>query len=154
MPSAFAPSPAVLAPSTDVEAVIREHLPAAARGDTDAYGRIVAACQNPVTAIALAIVRDVPASQDIAQDAFISAWRHLQRLQNPSSFLPWLRQITRNLARDHLRARGRGGVPVDDADAVIEAAADPGLDPLHQALEDERQAMAAELISALPDDSR
>lgn len=86
MPSAFAPSPVVLAPTTDVEAVIREHLPAAAQGDTDAYGRIVAACQSPVTAIALAIVRDVPASQDIAQDAFISAWRHLQRLQNPASF--------------------------------------------------------------------
>ncbi|MBZ4039686.1 RNA polymerase sigma factor [Novilysobacter selenitireducens] len=154
MPSALAPSHAVLAPTTDVEAVIREHLPAAAQGDTDAYGRIVAACQNPVTAIALAIVRDVPASQDIAQDAFISAWRHLQRLQNPASFLPWLRQITRNLARDHLRARVRGGVPVDDADAVIEAAADPAPDPLHQALEDERQLMAAELISALPDDSR
>ncbi|MFP7723663.1 RNA polymerase sigma factor [Lysobacter sp. A3-1-A15] len=139
---------------TDVEAVISQHLPAAAQGDARAYGRIVAACQNPITAIALAIVRDVPASQDIAQDAFISAWRHLQRLQNPSSFLPWLRQITRNLARDHLRARVRGGGPVDDAEGVIEAAADPGLDPLQQAMADERQAMAVELISALPEDSR
>ena len=82
-----------------------------------------------VAAIALAIVRDVPASEDIAQEAFLSAWQNLRRLQNPASFLPWLRQITRNLARDHLRARRRLPREADDADAAIEAAADPRPDP-------------------------
>src|SRR3546814_19508394 len=87
-----------------IDLLIRTELPAAARGDRDAYGRIVGACQNAVTAVALAITRDVPASEDIAQHAFLAAWQNLTRLQHPSSFLPWLRQITRNLARDHLRA--------------------------------------------------
>ena len=142
------------ADAASIDFLIRRDLPAARTGDRDAYGRIVSACQNTVTAIALAIVRDVPSSEDIAQDAFLSAWQHLRRLHNPDSFLPWLRQITRNLARDHLRAKARGPHPVDDADAAIAAAADPAPSPMHALIDVERQAAAAELISALPAESR
>lgn len=137
-----------------LDRLIGDHLRAAADGDKAAYGRIVLACQNSVTAIALAIVRDVPASEDIAQEAFLSAWQNLKRLNNPASFLPWLRQITRNLARDHLRARKRLPRAVEDADAAIEAAADPQPNPFERLLEREHGDVAAELISALPDDSR
>lgn len=137
-----------------LDTLIHAHLPAAAGGDRDAYGRIVAACQNTVTAIALAITRDVPASEDIAQEAFISAWQNLRRLQNPASFLPWLRQITRNLAHDHLRGRQRRAGEVANPDELIAMAADPQPTPFEQLLEDEQQGVAAELISALPDDSR
>ena len=98
--------------STEVlESLVDTHYPAAVRGDREAYGRIVAGCQTTVTSIALAIVRDVHASEDIAQEAFLSAWQNLRKLNNPASFLPWLRQITRNLARDHLRAQVRRARP-------------------------------------------
>lgn len=136
------------------EALIRRELPAAADGDAHAYGRIVMASQNTVTAVALAITRDVATSEDIAQEAFLSAWQNLRRLQNPASFLPWLRQITRNLAHDHLRGVQRRPRPVDDAEAAIEAAADPQPCPVDQMIEHEQQAIAADLISALPDESR
>lgn len=147
-------APAPTAHAISLDGRIRQHLLAAAGGDAGAYGHIVAACQNSVTAIALAIVRDVPASEDIAQEAFLSAWQNLRRLQNPSSFLPWLRQITRNLARDHLRARQRLPRAVADADAAIEAAADPQPNPFEHLLDLERQQVALELISALPAESR
>jgi RNA polymerase sigma factor (sigma-70 family) len=137
-----------------VEELIRRELPAATLGDPHAYGRIVAASQNTVTAVALAITRDVPTSEDIAQEAFFNAWQNLQRLQNPSSFLPWLRQITRNLAHDHLRGVQRRPRAVDDAEAAIEAAADPQPGPADRMIEHEQQAVAADLISALPDESR
>ena len=141
------------APSA-IDHLIARELPAARDGDRDAYGRIVAACQNTVTAVALAITRDVPASEDIAQDAFLSAWEHLKRLQNPSSFLPWLRQIARNLARDHLRASRHRPMDGEVADIAIELAADPSPTPEHQLVEDERERAAADLIAALPEDSR
>jgi RNA polymerase sigma factor (sigma-70 family) len=137
-----------------IELLIRQELPAAARGDHDAYGRIVGACQNVVTAVALAITRDVPMSEDIAQDAFIAAWQNLRRLQNPASFLPWLRQITRNLARDHLRANRHRPLDGEGAEIAIALAADPSPTPMQQLVEDEREHAAAELIAALPEDSR
>lgn len=137
-----------------IDLLIRTELPAAARGDRDAYGRIVAACQNAVTAVALAITRDVPASEDIAQDAFLAAWQNLKRLQNPSSFLPWLRQITRNLARDHHRANRHRPLDGEGAEIAISLAADPSPTPDQQLVEDEREQAAVELIAALPEESR
>ncbi len=137
-----------------IDALIQHELPAARSGDHGAYGRIVAACQNTVTAVALAITRDVATSEDIAQEAFINAWQQLERLNSPDSFLPWLRQITRNLARDHLRAHRNRPLDGPNAELVMAMAADPGAQPMQQVLEDEREHAAFELISSLPDDSR
>ncbi|MDH5824112.1 sigma-70 family RNA polymerase sigma factor [Luteimonas sp. RD2P54] len=145
------PAEALEAP---IERLIGRELPAAASGCPHAYGRIVAASQNTVTAVALAITRDVPASEDIAQEAFLKAWQQLGRLNSPSSFLPWLRQITRNLAHDHLRASRRRPLDGEVAELAISRAADPAGTPVRQLIDAERQAVAAELISELPEDSR
>lgn len=141
--------------STDVvESLIHAHLPAAARGDREAYGRIVAGCQGTVASIALAIVRDVPASEDVAQEAFLSAWQNLRRLKNPDSFLPWLRQITRNLARDHLRAQARRREPGGDVEGLLAQVADPHPQPCERAVEHEEHEVAAAVIDSLPAESR
>lgn len=76
---------------------------AAQQGDIVAFERLVLATQNTVTSLALAIVKDVSASEDVAQNVFIQVWRDLKTLKSTSSFLPWLRQITRNLAKNFLR---------------------------------------------------
>jgi RNA polymerase sigma factor (sigma-70 family) len=141
--------------STEVlETLIDTHYPAAARGDREAYGRIVAGCQRTVTSIALAIVRDVPASEDIAQEAFLSAWQNLRKLNNPGSFLPWLRQITRNLARDHLRAQFHRAHPGGDVEALIASVADPHPGPADQLADQQEQDVAAAVIDQLPEDTR
>jgi DNA-directed RNA polymerase specialized sigma24 family protein len=91
---------------------------AAAAGDRDAFGSLVTATSGVVSSISLAILRDLDMSRDVAQDVFLAAWRDLRKLRNPSSFLPWLRQLTRNRAhhvlRSHVRARRR------EADSVTE----------------------------------
>ena len=141
--------------STEVlESLIHCHYPAAARGDRDAYGRIVAGCQSTVTSIALAIVRDVPTSEDIAQEAFLSAWQNLRKLNQPASFLPWLRQITRNLARDHLRAQVHRRASVDDIEAVLAAVADPHPGPPERLADAQEEAAAADVIDSLPEETR
>ena len=137
-----------------IDALIQLELPAARNGDQAAYGRIVVACQNAVTAVALAITRDVEASEDIAQEAFINAWKHLEKLNSPDSFLPWLRQIARNLARDHLQRNSHRPLDGVHAELAMAVAADPGPQPIQRLLEDEREATAAELIAALPEDTR
>ena len=56
--------------------------------------------------------RDV---EDLAQEAFIRAWRSLERLENPKLFLGWLLRIAQNLATDHLRKR-RSETSLDNMD--------------------------------------
>jgi len=137
-----------------LDLTLQRELPTAAAGCQQAYGRIVVACQNTVTAIALAITRDVTASEDIAQEAFLRAWQQLARLNNPASFLPWLRQITRNLARDWLRAQRHRPLSGEAAELAIGMAADPGPSPAEQWQRVEEEIAAEELISALPEESR
>jgi RNA polymerase sigma factor (sigma-70 family) len=137
--------------ATVLEPLVR----AASAGDADAYGRLVAATSGLVSSIALAIVRDLELSQDIAQDVFLSAWRDLRKLRNPTSFLPWLRQMTRNRAHHVLRDRVRGRRHVDGVDSeALERALDPGPDVADRLLAAERQAALDEALAALPDDTR
>jgi RNA polymerase sigma factor (sigma-70 family) len=122
----------------------------AMRGDADAYQRLVAQCANTVCSIALAIVRNVAASEDVAQEVFLAAWMGMRKLRNPSSFLPWLRQVTRNQAnlylRAHLRELGN--------DEALAAAIDARPTPVDALLVEEERRVLAEVLDALPDDAR
>ncbi|MGQ0800832.1 MAG: RNA polymerase sigma factor [Pseudomarimonas sp.] len=134
--------------------LIELHLPAAQTGDQVAYGQIVSGCQRGITAIALSIVRDIQASEDIAQDAFLNAWTNLKSLRSSSSFLPWLRQITRNLARDHLRRRVTEKRYDGDMDTILAVVADPTPDHPELLSRQHEEAVVAELIDNLPEETR
>lgn len=51
------------------------------------------------------VVRDSAAAEDIAQEAFLSAIRNLERFDRRRPFAPWLHRIVVNRAIDHARAR-------------------------------------------------
>ncbi len=87
-----------------LDLMLQRDLPSAAAGCQQVDGRSALAYQNTVPPMSLAITRDIAASEDIAQEAFLRAWQRLAQLHQPASCLPWLRQTTRNLARDWLRA--------------------------------------------------
>jgi RNA polymerase sigma factor (sigma-70 family) len=123
---------------------------AAMHGDTDAYQRLVTRCANTVCSIALAIVRNVQASEDIAQEVFLVVWTSLRKLRNPSSFLPWLRQVTRNQAHLWLREHGR---EIAD-DAALAEAVDARPDPATALLDAEERRVLAAVIDDLPEETR
>lgn len=87
----------------------------AQQGDPAAFTRLVEAWATTVTSVATAITRSPTEGEDVAQDVFVAAWGQLDRLQNPDSFGPWIRQMARNKARDRVRwqARRRSGEPVE-----------------------------------------
>jgi len=84
-------------------------------------------------------------AEDVTQDAFLAAWQQLPRLRDPERFVPWLRRILVNRARDLHRAERRRLLSADlaAAAAVVErrpGRADPA--PDIDALTDLHQAMA------------
>ncbi|MDB6129830.1 MAG: hypothetical protein JWM04_937, partial [Verrucomicrobiales bacterium] len=94
--------------SLDVELVL-----AARRGEKKAFVEIVSRYQAMVCGIALGILTNFAASEDAAQDAFLTAWKKIGDLRDPASLKSWLAQIARNSALAHLR-RQRGHDPLDE----------------------------------------
>ena len=128
---------------------------AATGGDRDAFGQLVGATSGVVSSITLAILGDIEASRDAAQDVFLAAWRDLRKLRNPASFLPWLRQLARNRAHHVLRSHVRGKARAEGlTDEFLESIADPTPDAGSSLVKREDLAALAEAFAALPDDTR
>ncbi len=70
-----------------------------------AYRRLVERYWTVVTVRVRGRVGSERDAEDIAQEAFIRAFRALDKLENPRLFLGWLLRIGQNLATDHLRRR-------------------------------------------------
>jgi RNA polymerase sigma factor (sigma-70 family) len=122
----------------------------AGKGDEAAFRRLVERSANTVCSIALAIVRNVEASEDVAQEAFLAAWTNLRSLRNPASFLPWLRQVTRNQA--HLWQRSHRREIADDA--IVATAMDARPSASDTLIADEEHRLLTEVLDRLPDDAR
>ena len=65
-------------------------------GDRDAFGVLVHKYQDMVYTYAYQKVRNVADSQDITQEVFLKAFRHLQKLRHPHLFRSWLYTIMSN----------------------------------------------------------
>ena len=72
-------------------------------GDTDAYGVLVQRYQGAVYATAFYYVGRYGAAEDVAQEAFMAAYRSLPKLKNANSFASWLKQVTCRTAANWLR---------------------------------------------------
>src|SRR5262245_42954396 len=82
-------------------------------GDPNAFGELYDRWFDRVLDLAYRVLWDEQAAADIAQDAFLSAWRNLDRLEDAHAFGGWLLRIARNGALDRKR-RDQRSRPVDD----------------------------------------
>jgi RNA polymerase sigma factor (sigma-70 family) len=115
-------------------------------GDVAAFTALVGRFRHFAFGYALALVRDFPAAEDVAQEAFLAAWRSLGRLQTPAAFAGWFRGIVGHCAHRALRRRVLATVPLEHAASV--ASAGPG--PDREAERRERAAAVLAAIEALP----
>lgn len=124
-----------------------------ASGDPGAAAAFVRRFQRQVYGLALALVVVPADAEDVAQEAFVRAWRYAAGFdERRGSVAGWLMRITRNVALDSLRARGRRPEPLGQqlpAELLVDPA-DVGeaVDRHHDA------ARVAGLVRALPDAQR
>lgn len=105
-------------------------------------------------------VGDEDAANDLSQEAFVRVYQKRASFQEGLRFSTWLFTIAANLARNHLRARGRRAeVPLDfgsgDEPGISERPIpEAGLSPDQQAVRGEQQVAVRQAVSELPEDLR
>lgn len=85
----------------------RELIASAKNGDTRAFEQLVRTHQGIALRVAYLVVRDPSEAEDVTQEAFVKAYRALDRFRAESPFRPWLLRIVRNEALNRLRSTKR-----------------------------------------------
>ena len=137
----------------------KELITKAQKGDRDAFGQLVLTHQNRVFTLCVHMVGNREEAEDLAQEAFLKAWRSLESFHAESSFATWMHRLTTNLCLDHLRRQTRRqnvsvAVSLDDEEAVVPEPADPGSDPQRELERKERQRALAKGLKELPEHHR
>ena len=125
----------------------QELVRAAAGGDTEAFARLVRTYENKIYSLALRMCGSADDAGDIAQEAFLAAWRGLPAFRGEAGFATWLYRLTSNAAIDYLRRqkKQRGDMSLDDEERGLDAV-DTGPGPQDAAERTEvRSAVAAGL---------
>ncbi len=119
-------------------------------GDREAFGCLVERHQSLVCALAYSACGDVARSEDLAQETFVTAWKQLGELREPSRVRAWLCGIVRNLtANARRRDRRRGGDP-DSLETVAEHPS-PGPDPAAEAISRDEAALLWRTLAGMPE---
>lgn len=93
---------------TDTELVARVQ-----QGDKSAFDLLVHRYQHRIIKLVGRYVREPADAQDVAQDAFIKAYRALPNFRGESAFYTWLYRIAINTAKNHLVAAARRPSDID-----------------------------------------
>ncbi len=97
-------------PDPDAELMLR-----AKRGDDAAFAELVDKYKQPVMNLAYRILRDATEAEDLAQNAFVQAYKSAERYTASAKFSTWLFTIARNLCLNEIRRRSRH--PADSLEA-------------------------------------
>ena len=143
-------------PQNELEEFVRK----ARAGDKDAFGVLYNKTYNQVFYTVKSMIKDDDAVNDILQDSYVKAFMHMDSFKGDDKFLPWIKQIAANTARDWLKKKKPmlfTDLNDDDDDMAFE-----------EQIEDEREEnipekliehketirLIGEIVDSLPDDQR
>jgi RNA polymerase sigma-70 factor (ECF subfamily) len=129
------------------------------RGDKKAFDILVAKYQHKIVKLISRYIRDQAEVLDVAQDAFIKAYRALPKFRGESAFYTWLYRIAINTAKNYLVAQGRR-LPEADVEISVAEQFEGASElkdyatPERLLLKDEIERTVFEVIEQLPEDLR
>lgn len=128
------------------------------RGDKTAFDLLVRKYQHKVVKLVLRYVRNPAEAEDIAQEAFIKAYRALPQFRGDSAFYTWMYRIAINTAKNSLASRDRSPIAYDldltdpeESHSVQTRLQDPDT-PEGMALTEEIRLIVNSAIEALPEE--
>jgi len=132
----------------------------AKRGDMDAFGELVERYEQKIFNLAYRMMGDPEDGADMAQEAFLRAFKALRGFRGDASFSTWLYRVASNVCLDELRRRGRRGeVSLDNPVATEQGqlrreVRDTAAGPAELVERREAEAAVHRAIGLLPDDYR
>ncbi len=130
------------------------------RGERGAYDLLVLKYQHKVVKLVMRYLRNPADAEDVAQEAFVKAYRALPQFRGDSAFYTWLYRIAINTAKNALAARERNPVSYeldlqhgDDSSDMVGRLKDPET-PEGLALTEEIRETVNHAIEELPEDLR
>ena len=120
-------------------------------GDREAFARIVERYQRLLCSLAYATTGSISESEDLAQEAFVTAWQQLGKLREPEKLKPWLCTILRHRVGRALR-RDRKNPARQAGELIVEAA--PASDEpctTHQAMKREEESLLWQALEGVPE---
>jgi RNA polymerase sigma-70 factor (ECF subfamily) len=129
------------------------------QGDKSAFDFLVIKYQHKIIQLVNRYVKDPSEAQDVAQEAFIKAYRALGNFRGDSAFYTWLYRIAINTAKNYLVSRSRRNsdyqVDIQDAEVFENAPQLQGMEtPERHLLNQEIIDTIQEAIDKLPEDMR
>ena len=130
------------------------------RGDKGAFDALVLKYQHKVVKLVMRYVRNPAEAEDIAQDAFIKAYRALPQFRGDSAFYTWLYRIAINTAKNAVVSRDRSPIDFDldlqnpDESYDMQGRLKDSETPEALTLTEEIRSTVNSAIDALPEDLR
>ena len=127
------------------------------RGDKRAFDLLVIKYQHKILGLISRYVKDRAEVEDVAQEAFIKAYRALPRFRGDSAFYTWLYRIAINTAKNYLVAQNRrppgSDIEISDAEVLTGESYLKDIEtPENQLFRDELQRTVDNAISNLPEE--
>jgi len=122
----------------------------AQQGDLAAFGQIVRRFQDMAYGFAYSILGDFHLAEDVAQEAFIQAYRDLCQLREPAAFPGWFRTIVFKHCDRITRRKAHAPVSLDAAQGVAAGESDPAKVAEERDMTDK----VLDAIKALPENER
>jgi len=117
-------------------------------GDKDSYGILVDRYAGLVYRLALNILADCDAAEDVTQETLMIAYENLQCLKNPSSFASWIAVITKNQC--HKVRRKKGANTLVSLDYLVDIGIEPGDHGNSPSLDKEMAIALRRIVTKLP----